>query len=440
MSGIAEVLLNLGFEVTGSDLQVTSVTEHLSELGAEISKGHKADNVSGADVVVISSAVPDENEEVAAAHHKKIPVIRRAEMLGELMRMKQGVAIAGTHGKTTTTSMTGLVLQNGGFDPTLIVGGKIKSLKTNAKLGEGDYVVVEADEYDHSFLQLTPTIAIITNIETEHLDCYADFDDIKNTFLEFAHKVPFYGAVILCLDEEPLQEMITRLERRIVTYGLFPHAEVRAENVVFSNGGSTYTAWFKDKKLGTVKLALPGIHNVKNSLAALAVGLELEIEFSKISRALADFTGVHRRFEIKGEEKEIIVVDDYAHHPTEIKASLQGAKEGFNRRIIAVFQPHLYSRTRDFYKDFGKSFFNADILIVTDVYPAREKPIEGVTGRLISDYAEERGHRNVYYVQDKNDVPEFIEKLLKKGDMVITLGAGDIWKTGEKILDRLKNR
>jgi len=438
MSGIAEVLLNLGFQVTGSDLQSTSVTEHLQKLGASVYKGHIAENVSEADVVVISSAVPESNEEVVAAHRRKIPVIRRAEMLGELMRMKQGVAVAGTHGKTTTTSMTGLVLQEGGFDPTLIVGGKLRSLDTNAKLGEGEYVVVEADEYDHSFLQLTPTIAVITNIENEHLDCYKDLNDIKETFSQFANKVPFYGAVILCLDEEPLQEMVTKLERRIVTYGLTPQAEVRAESVSFSESGSEYDAYYKNKKMGRIKLYLPGIYNVKNSLAAMAVGLELEIDFKDIKKALEGFTGVHRRFEIKGEEKGVLVVDDYAHHPTEIKASLKGAKDGYSRRIVAVFQPHLYSRTRDFYEDFGKSFFNADILIVTDIYPAREKPIEGVSGRLIADAAQIRGHRNVNYVPDKNDIPDFVEKIIKSGDMVITMGAGDIWKIGDEILKRLK--
>ncbi|MCD6116002.1 UDP-N-acetylmuramate--L-alanine ligase [bacterium] len=439
MSGIAEVLLNLGFKVTGSDLQSSSVTEHLHELGASIYQGHSAGNISDADVVVISSAVPESNEEVTAAHRKKIPVIRRAEMLGELMRMKQGVAVAGTHGKTTTTSMTGLVLQQGGLDPTLIVGGKLRSLDTNAKLGEGEYVVVEADEYDHSFLQLTPVIAVITNIENEHLDCYKDLDDIKRTFTQFANKVPFYGAVILCLDEEPLQEMVTKLERRIVTYGLFPQAEIRAESVTFSESGSEYDAYYRNKKLGRIKLNLPGIYNVKNSLAAIAVGFELEIDFKNIKKALEGFTGVHRRFEIKGKEKNVIIVDDYAHHPTEIKASLKGAKDGYSRRIITIFQPHLYSRTRDFYEDFGKSFFNTDILIVTDIYPAREKPIEGVSGRLIADAAELRGHRNVNYIPDKNKVADFVGDIIKPGDMVITMGAGDIWKIGEEILKRLKS-
>jgi len=439
MSGIAEVLLNQGFEVTGSDLNLSAVTEHLEEMGAVINKGHAPENSENADVVVISSAVSQDNVEVVAAHHRKVPVIRRAEMLGELMRMKQGIAVAGTHGKTTTTSMTGLVLQQGGFDPTLIVGGKLKSLKTNARLGEGNYVVVEADEYDHSFLQLTPTIAVITNIENEHLDCYRDLDEIKATFSQFAHKVPFYGAVILCLDEEPLQEMLTSLERRIITYGLFPQAEVRAQNIRYADGGSTYDAFFKDEKLGTIRLSQPGEYNIKNSLAALAVGIELEIEFAKIKKALEGFTGVHRRFEIHGEARGILVVDDYAHHPTEIKASLQGAKEGYSRRIIAVFQPHLYSRTRDFYKDFGKSFFNADVLIVTDIYPAREQPIEGVTGRLVADFAEKRGHRNVVYMPDKGEIPQYVLEIAQDRDMVITLGAGDIWKTGKEILHRLES-
>lgn len=438
MSGIAEVLLNLGFEVSGSDRQLSPVTERLEQLGAEIHEGHAGDFVVGSDVVVISSAVTMDNPEVLSALKQNIPVIRRAEMLGELMRMKQGVAVAGTHGKTTTSSMVGLVLQDGGYDPTLIIGGKIKHLKSNAKLGEGQYLVAEADEFDRSFLQLTPNIAVITNIETEHLDCYDDLDAIKDAFVSFANKVPFFGTVILCLDEESLQGIMSRLHRRIMTYGLTPQAEVRAVDPVFSETRSTYTAIWRGETLGQIEIQLPGIHNVKNSLAALAVGLELEVPFPVIQKSLAAFGGVHRRFEIKGEINNIIVVDDYAHHPTEIRATLKAARDGWGRRVIAVLQPHLYSRTRDFYEDFGQSFFDADILVSTDVYPAREEPIQGVSGELIVDAARRFGHRQVHYIPDKQDLPQRLLQIVKPGDIVLTLGAGDIWKYGEAFLQLLK--
>ncbi|MBN1780207.1 UDP-N-acetylmuramate--L-alanine ligase [bacterium] len=440
MSGIAEVLLNLGFRVSGSDRQLSAVTEHLEQLGAEIHEGHDGGYVSGADVVVISSAVPQDNPEVVAAHAQKIPVIRRAEMLGELMRVRQGIAIGGTHGKTTTTSMAGLVLQEAGLDPTLIVGGKLRSLKTNARLGEGQYLVVEADEFDRSFLQLTPFLAVITNIETEHLDCYDNLDDIKHAFVTYANQVAFYGSVILCLDEGSLQEIMPKLKRRIVTYGLTPQAQVRAADARFNENSSRYTAWFGGQRLGEIQLQLPGIHNVRNSLAALAVGLELEIPFKTIQKALGEFTGVHRRFEIKYNENDLLVVDDYAHHPTEIQATLRAAREGWDRRVVAVFQPHLYSRTRDFYHDFGQSFFDADVLVVTDIYPAREKPVEGVTGALVADEARALGHRNVNYIPDKTEVPAFLQNTVRPGDMIITMGAGDIWKTGESFIESVKKQ
>jgi len=437
MSGIAEVLINLDFTISGSDRQLTSITQHLEELGAVVHQGHSGEQVVGSDVVVISSAVKSDNPEVREALNLKIPVIRRAEMLGELMRMKQGIGVSGTHGKTTTTSMVGLVLQEGGFDPTLIVGGKVRSMATNARLGEGDYLVAEADEFDRSFLHLTPTMAVITNIETEHLDCYSDFDEIKRAFITFANSVPFYGTVILCLDEPALQEIMPRLERRIITYGLTPQAEVRAIDPQFSAMNSSFEVLCQGRSLGQIHLKLPGLHNVKNSLAALAVGLELEIPFNTIRKGLEAFTGVHRRFEIKSEKQDILVVDDYAHHPTEIKASLKGARDGWDRRIIAVFQPHLYSRTQNFYQDFGQSFFDADILVVTDIYPAREDPIPGVTGELVANAARNFGHRQVDYIPDKEDVVDYLKEIVRPGDLVITLGAGDIWKTGDALIDRL---
>jgi len=431
MSGIAEVLINLGFTVTGSDLNLSSTTSHLEKLGAAIYKGHDPDNVADADVVVYSSAVKEDNVEIQYAESQKIPVIRRAEMLGELMRMKQGIAVAGTHGKTTTTSMIGMVLQKGGIDPTLIVGGKVRSLKTNAKLGSSDYIVVEADEFDRSFLKIVPNLAIITNIESDHLDCYKDLDEIKRTFLEFANSVPFYGLIIFCLDEKALQEIVPYFERRIMTYGLNPQAEVRAVDIDSDKFNINFEVIWKNKNLGRVKLNLPGEHNVKNSLAAIATGLEFQIPFEKIKEALEEFKGVHRRFEIKQNRDDILVVDDYAHHPTEIKASLEGARKGFENRIIAVFQPHLYSRTRDFCQDFAQSFFNADILIVTDIYPARESPIQGVSGRIVANEARKLGHKQVLYIQDKNDVVKKLHEIVKKGDLIITIGAGDIWKIGD---------
>jgi UDP-N-acetylmuramate--alanine ligase len=434
MSGIAEVLINLGFTVTGSDRALSTITEHLRSLGAGIREGHSGDAVRDADVVVISSAVRPDNPEVLAARDLKIPVIRRAEMLGELMRMKQGIAIGGTHGKTTTTSMIGLVLQEGGFDPTLIVGGRLKSLKTNARLGEGDYLVVEADEFDRSFLSLTPTVAVVTNIESEHLDCYKDLDEIKRTFVSFVNKVPFYGAAVLCLDEPAIQEILPRIERRILTYGLTPQADCRAADPAFHETRSEFTAVWRNEILGRVTLQLPGLHNVKNALAAVAVGIELEIPFEAIRRGLYEFTGVHRRFEIKASDGDVIVVDDYAHHPTEIKATLRAARTGWNRRVIAVFQPHLYSRTRDFHQEFGQSFFDADVLIVTDVYGSREDPIPGVSGALVADAAKSFGHKRVLTVKDPAGAAEAVLGLVRPGDLVVTMGAGDIHKAGDAVI------
>jgi UDP-N-acetylmuramate--alanine ligase len=440
MSGIAEVLLNLDFQISGSDLQLSEVTDRLEKLGAVIWKDHRAVQVGDADVVVISSAVKPNNPEVIEARRRKIPVIRRAEMLGELMRMKYGIGIAGTHGKTTTTSMTGLILDRGGLDPTVIVGGKVKSFHTSAKLGKGQYLVAEADEFDRSFLRLVPTIAVVTTLEAEHLDCYTNLDDIKGAFIEYVNKVPFYGAVIVCLDEESLQSIIPHIHGRLVTYGLSQQAHIRATNLAFHGLNSTYDVIVGAKILGRVSLQVPGIHNVKNSMAALAVGLELGIPFASVKRALEDFTGVYRRFEVKGEVGGVMVVDDYAHHPTEIQATLRAAKEGFGRRTIAVFQPHLFSRTRDFCEDFGRSFFQSDVLVITDVYPAREEPIAGVSGELVAKAAREHGHGKVVYIEDKEKVAVYLAAQVQSQDLVITLGAGDIYRIGERLLQLLKKR
>ena len=440
MSSIAEVLLARGYHVSGSDLQSSPVTERLASLGATIHEGHAAEHVTDADVVVYSSAVkPLKNPETAEAERRRIPLIRRAEMLGELMRAKYGVGIAGTHGKTTTTSMTGLVVQEGDFDPTIIVGGKVAVFDSNAVSGEGDIIIIEADEYDRTFLRLTPIVAVITNIEADHLDIYADLDDLKGAFVQFANSVPFFGAAILCLDDAEVREVLGSVERRVITYGTTRQAQVRAESLTQTGPVTRFTVVREAVPLGEVTLNVPGLHNVQNALAAVCVGLELDIPFEKIQRALSGFTGVDRRFQIKGEVDEIIVIDDYAHHPTEIEATLDAATKGWpSRRIVAVFQPHLYSRTRDFQDAFARSFFDADVLVMTEIYGAREEPIEGVTGRALADLTSRFGHRDVRFVGEKANVPAYLKQIVRSGDIVLTMGAGDIWKSGEAFLDTLK--
>ena len=390
-------------------------------------------------MVVYSSAVPPENPEIVAALQRKIPVVRRAEMLAEVMRLKYGIGIAGTHGKTTTTSMVSLVLIEGKVDPTVIVGGRLRGLAgSNARLGRGEFIVVEADEFDRSFLSITPTVAVLTTLETDHLDCYRDLEDIKSAFIQFAQKVPFYGFVVLCLDEPALQEIMPKLRKKIVTYGLNGQADLQAVDLAHRQNTTSFLVVYHGKDLGTVQLQIPGKHNVQNALAAIAVGLQLGIPFATIKTGIEKFTGVFRRWEVKAEIGGITVVDDYAHHPTEIRATLGGAKSGWRRRVICVFQPHLYSRTRDFYDEFGRAFFNADILVVTDVYPAREEPIQGVSGELIVNAAREFGHKQVHYVPDKKNVPAFLKGIAQKGDMIITMGAWDIWKFGEEFISALK--
>ncbi len=438
MSGIAEILINQGFKVSGSDLHLTEVTKRLEELGAKIYEGHSADNVKDIDVLVYSSAVIPDNPEVRAAADRNIPIIKRAEMLAETMRMHYGIGIAGTHGKTTTTSMVGLTLTEGGIDPTIIVGGKLSGLGgTNARLGNGEFIVVEADEFDRTFLKLTPTIAAITTLEREHLDTYKDLDDIKTAFIEFANKVPFYGFVVICLDEPALQDIIPSINKTVFTYGTTAQADVRAIDIEFEGFSSKYTVIYKGKELGQIKLNIPGEHYVKNSLVAVTIGIELGIDFNIIKKALEKFTGVYRRFETKY-KNDILVLDDYAHHPTETSATLAGIRAAWDRRLVVVFQPHLFSRTKDFYQDFGRSFLNSDVFICTDIYPAREKPIEGVSGELIANITKKYGHKNVHYIADKNAVPEKLMEIKKKDDIIVTMGAGDIWKYGEKFVQLLK--
>lgn len=441
MSSIAEVLLNRGYRVTGSDLATSDVTRHLEELGAVVHQGHAAEQVDDADVVVYSSAIdPSENPETLEAERRRISLIPRAEMLGELMRMKFGVGVAGTHGKTTTTSMIGMVTKDGGFDPTVIVGGKVTAFGSNAVTGEGDIIVIEADEYDRTFLRLTPSLAVITNIEEDHLDIYDGLGDIQDAFTMYANSVPFFGAAILCLDDPNVQAIVGRIERRVLTYGTTRQAEVRAQNVQRDGLKTHFDVALRGETLGTVTLHVPGMHNVLNALAAVAVGIELDVPFTHIRDGLATYDGVRRRFQKIGEAAGRVVLDDYAHHPTEIIATLDAASQGFeDRRIVAVFQPHLYSRTRDFADAFARSFFNADALVVTDVYGSRETPIDNIDGSMLADRARRFGHRDVHYVPDKENLPEELESLTDDGDVVLMMGAGDIWRYSRVFVDRLSD-
>lgn len=439
MSSIAEVLLTRGFVVSGSDLQRSEVTDRLESLGATVHEGHAAEHVRGAHVVVHSSAVPAaSNPETVEAARLRIPIIPRSVMLGELMRTKYGIGIAGTHGKTTTTSMAGLVVAEGGFDPTIIVGGKVSVFGSNAVAGEGDVILVEADEYDRTFLRLTPSLAVITNIEEEHLDIYEGLDDLLDAFTRFAGSVPFFGAAICCLDDPNVQRIVGRIDRRVVTYGTTRQAAVRADRIRQDGLTMRFDVLHEGDRLGTVELAVPGLHNVRNALAAVAVGLELDIPFDRIRDGLGRFSGVQRRLHRIGEVGDVLVVDDYAHHPTEIRATLETAARTWpDRRIVAVFQPHLYSRTRDFLEDFARSFFDADVLFVTDVYAAREDAVEGIDGGRVAGQALAFGHRSVHYEPDRELLPALVAGHVRPGDLVLTLGAGDIWRFSRALLDEL---
>ncbi|MBP7564034.1 MAG: UDP-N-acetylmuramate--L-alanine ligase [Candidatus Cloacimonetes bacterium] len=438
MSGIAEFLLNHGYEISGSDMQSSEITRYLENKGIPIIQGHDPKIIKDVDVVVKSSAVHDDNPEIVYAKSQKIPVIRRAEMLAELMRMSFGIGIAGTHGKTTCTSLVGMVLSNALLDPTVIVGGKVMNFGTNNRLGSGKYIVVEADEYDRSFLTLTPIIAAITNIEADHLDCYSNLADIKNAFIQFANKVPFFGCVIACLDDTGVQSVLPEINKRITTYGLSRQADVRAINIRRDNFMTTFDVLYKDYILGDISTHLIGQHNIQNALLAIATGIEMDIPFELIKKGIEDFKGVFRRFEFKGEKSAIRVYDDYAHHPTEIKATLSGVRENTQKRILVLFQPHLYSRTRDFALDFGRSFYHSDLLFVAPIYPAREQPIEGVSGKLIADAAIQSGHHHVHYIEEKEDIVETVLSHLEENDVLITMGAGDIYKYGMEILESIK--
>lgn len=439
MSGIAEVLHRQGFIVTGSDLKESENTVYLRNLGIKVFIGHRQENVQDVDVVVYSSAVnPETNPETVMAKTLGIPIIRRAEMLAEITRLNYTIAISGTHGKTTTTSLCGHLLINAGFDPTVIVGGRLRSFGgINARLGNGEWTVVEADEYDRSFLQLLPTIAVVNNVEPDHLDIYKDLEDIKKTFVEFLNKVPFYGLVIAGIDDTGVKEILKDIHRKVVTFGLSRVADFRAEEIVFAGMQTSFECFQDSNSLGRFILNIPGLHSVKNALATIAVGVHLGIDIETIRQTLMEFSGVHRRFEIKTEKNGIMIIDDYAHHPSEIAATLSAARNGWNRRIIAIFQPHTYTRTLALAKEFGSAFDQADILIVTDVYPAREEPIEGVSGQLIADSARQFGHKNVHYIPQLEEVVPQIMEQIREGDIIITLGAGNIWKVAEQLSEQI---
>jgi UDP-N-acetylmuramate--alanine ligase len=442
MSGIAEVLLNLGYRISGSDLRRSTITERLERLGASVFEGHRTANIEGVQVVVTSSAVREDNPEVVEAMRKQIPVIPRAEMLAELMRLKYGIAIAGSHGKTTTTSMVATVLDRAEVDPTIVVGGRVNTLGSNARLGRGDFMVVEADESDKSFLKLSPTIAVVTNIDLEHLDYYKDIEEIRSCFLQFVNKVPFYGSVIICLDDPNIQLIIPQMTRRMITYGMRAHAEVSASDVQISrdNFSSDFAVRRKGEELGRIKLLVPGEHNVCNALAAVAVGLDLEIDFQVIAAGLESFRGTERRFQVKGliagESGGILVVDDYGHHPTEIRATLAAAKTS-GRRLVVLFQPHRYTRTAALEEDFARSFYDADVVLLADIYSANEEPIPGVTSEGLADKIEKFGHHNVRYIGGVEKGKEALLNVVNPGDLVLTLGAGSVWRAGEDFLEAI---
>ncbi len=440
MNGIAEILLNLGYKVSGSDLISQESTKRLSKLGADITIGHKSGLVKEADVVVISSAVKSDNIEVKEAKNLKIPVIPRAEMLAELMRLKNSIAVTGSHGKTSTTSMIAQVLEKGEFDPTIIVGGRLNTIGAHAKLGEGEFIVAEADESDRSFLYLSPYIAVLTNLDEEHLDQYETVKEIKKTFISFANKVPFYCPVILCLDDPNLQSLIPDLERNIITYGFSAQADIYATDQEFEKFSSTSNLYYKNKKLGKLKLNVPGVHNIYNAMAAVAVGLNLDITVPIILKALENYKGIGRRFELKEKIQDMMVIEDYAHHPTEIIKTLEAAKRGWMRRTVVVFQPHRYSRLSMLMKEFTTAFNQADILIVTEIYSAGESPISDISGKNLFEEIHRHGHKNAYFEPEFKKIPDLVAQLSLPKDMILVLGAGSISEIIPGIIKKLRGK
>jgi len=440
MSGIAEVLINQDYEVSGSDPSSNRVTDHLKTLGADIRHNHSAENVSGKHVVVVSSAISDDNVEVQAAREQSIPVIPRAEMLAELMRMKYGIAIAGTHGKTTTTSLVATVLAAGSLDPTVVIGGRIKNMGGHAKLGQSQYLIAEADESDGSFLKLSPTLAVVTTLDEEHMDFYLTIENMKSTFLQFLNRIPFYGAAILCVDDANLQSLLPRIEKRTITYGLKSQADYTARNISVEGLKTYFTVYHHGKKLGKILSGALGRHNVCNTLAAVAVGMELNMDFPTIAESLKTFTGVQRRFEILKQSESLIIVDDYGHHPVEIQATLSTAKEVWpDRRLVIVFQPHRYSRTKHLMESFFSSFNDADQLLLLDIYSAGEEAEEGIHSQRIAEGVKEFGHKNVEYIGSTQSVIPHLQKILKPGDIVMTLGAGNIGELSHRLASRFND-
>jgi UDP-N-acetylmuramate--alanine ligase len=439
MSGIAEVLLNSGYVVSGSDLQESEATRRLRSLGASVFVGHQEENLAGnPSVVVISTAVKYSNPEVLEARRRRIPVIPRAEMLAELMRMKYGVAVAGSHGKTTTTSLIAAVLSAAGLDPTMVIGGRVHMLGTNAKMGQGEFLVAEADESDGSFLLLSPTIAVVTNIDREHMDFHQTMERLNDSFLTFMNQVPFYGLAVLCIDDANVHGLLPKVKKRFTTYGLSTEAEYSAENLKMTAAGVQFAALRHGKLLGQLRLNLPGRHSATNALAAIAVAHELEIPFTRVVEGLAAFTGIHRRFEIKGEPKGILIIDDYGHHPAEIRATIGAIRDSWNRPLTVIFQPHRFTRTRDLFDEFLTAFEGADRLMLTEIYPAGEDPISGITGEALYQAIKRKGHLDVEFVSDKNQIAQRLAERLNSGEIALTLGAGDIYKVGEALVEALK--
>ena len=442
MCGIAEVLANMGYKVSGSDNNVTEITKHLASIGCTITQGHRADNLGESDVVVVSSAIKGYNPEVEAARARQIPVIPRAEMLGELMRMKYGIAIAGAHGKTTTTSMMHTVLMAAGMDPTAVIGGRVNSLGlANARWGKSDYLVAEADESDGSFLTLSPTVAVITNIDAEHLDHYGTYDNVKKAFIDFCNRVPFYGMSALCIDNAGVQAILPSIQKRFTTFGIANNATSRARNIRHEGMVTKFVAWRKADELGEVVLPMPGDHNVLNALGVLAMSDFLGIPFATYVKAIAHFEGVARRFTVRGEVGGVTVVDDFGHHPAEVRATLAGARAAFaGRRIIAAFQPHRFTRTRDQWHEFPTAFHDADCIALCDVFAAGEKPIEGVSSQALVELCKAAGHPDAHYVPKREDLARWLDERAKAGDLVITLGAGNIQLSCNEVIERLENR
>ncbi len=439
MSGIAEVLLNLGYRISGSDMRLSAITERLAAMGARVYEGHQAANIAGARALVVSSAVDPQNPELQEARRLQIPVIPRGELLAELMRLKYGIAVAGSHGKTTTTSMTATILNYAGLDPTVVVGGRVGTMGgSNARVGHSDFLVVESDESDGSFLKLAPIIAVVTNIDREHLDHYPSLEAIQAAFLEFVNKVPFYGATIVCLDDPNVQTILPAITRRTITYGTSAQADIEALEIGAGHFASDFRLRYRSTDLGCFQLRIPGRHNVLNAMAAVAVAMELEVPPGAIREALATFSGVDRRFQVRGRERGITVVDDYGHHPTEIRATLDGARECGFRRIHVLFQPHRYTRTFHLIDDFARSFHQADRVFVMDIYAASEKPIEGVTAESLVERLRQFGHRGAEYVGTIDRGVEALAAVTQDGDMVLTLGAGNVWQAGERLLERLR--